>query len=283
MFAGERSFNEMNILVNSMLFVQAVLVGYVLFYINRSASPRKSNLALNTETESPSFVRQCLAYSLIAGLSCLTVYQFVLSPGLANSDLLIAVVLEIVPEVVPETAAHWYGMIFGDSVLPWLAAGANVAVLITGMRLQMLAQYQNNAAKGLTALVIVCGFMLALIFLFWAFQLGLPTHGRSLAGSAYGVMGVLLCLFIALYGVMIHLGLWGRAREFLWFVILLSAGPALGYAFLLNLAISDWVPVEYVKQGDAYELAMIVGVFFPVLLAFKIAVYSKETGKFAIS
>jgi len=274
MFAGERSFNEMNILVNAILFVQAVLIAYVLFYINRSASPRTSNLDLNTEKNSGFLVSRYLAYFLAAGLSFLSVYQFVLAPGLSGNGLLLS--------MVPEAAVQWSGMIFDNKVLPWFVAVASVVILIVGTNLQMLVQYERPQARGLAALVIFCGLLLSLIFLFWAFQLGLPTHARSLAGSAYAVMGVLLFCFIGLYGAMIYSGLWARAREFLWFVILLSAGPALGYATLMSMAIVGWVPIEYVKQGDAYELAMIVSVFYPVLIAFMIAVYSKETKQYAI-
>jgi hypothetical protein len=273
-FSGDRSFNEMNILVNAMLFVQAALVGYVLFYINRSASTLKSDLALNSQEISPSFINQCCAYFLVAGLSFLTVYQFIISPGLASNGLLVA--------LVPASAAQWHGLVFGNAVLPWLAASATSVILIAGMYLQILVQHEKTPAKSLATLVTVCGFILSLIFLNWAFQLGLPTHAHSLAGSAYAVTGVLLFLFVSLYASMLYSGLWARAREFLWFVILLSAGSALGYVSLISLSALAWVPNEYVEQGDGYELAMIIGVFFPVLIAFMIAVYSQETRRYAV-
>jgi hypothetical protein len=273
-FAGDRSFNEMNILVNSMLFVQAVLMAYVLFYINRSVSPRKPRLEVKSSEGPRSIISQYLLYILAASLSFLIVYQFILLPGMANNELILA--------VVPETAAYWHGLIFESRVLPWLVTSASVVILMVGIHLQMLVQSENAPAKGLAALVTFCGCLVSVTFLYWAFQLGLPTHAHSLAGSTYAVMGVLLFLFIALYSTRIYCGLWGAARESLWFVILLAAGPALGYAILMILPTLDWVPAEYVAQGDAYELAMIISVFLPVFLAFMIAVYSQETKQYAV-
>ena len=44
--AGDASFNEMNILVNTILFVQATLAGYWLFRVNRGSSPLRASATL---------------------------------------------------------------------------------------------------------------------------------------------------------------------------------------------------------------------------------------------
>jgi Ca2+/Na+ antiporter len=86
-FAGHTSFNEMNYLVNVVLLIEAVLMGYVLFYANRSSISKQANTAMTSPSEMHKPLRSLLGgvVATAAAIACvLFIAYFVVSPGFSN-------------------------------------------------------------------------------------------------------------------------------------------------------------------------------------------------------
>jgi hypothetical protein len=270
--AGDASFNEMNILVNTILFVQATLAGYWLFRVNRGSSPLRASATLALAPVSQALQRS--GYVMLAALALIWLLPAMLFGSLAD--------LSVVERMVPATVLSWLdGVVTGGPLLLFALA---LAVLMPAAWTQ-LANLRNSVASSLTitSLTRISAATVAVIALYWGYQLGMPSHAHSLAGGSFALLGVLLGFFLLQLIKAQRQGEHGMAVEWLQFLLLSATTPAL---LLINLWLLDLigaVPPLYLGQGAGYEVATISALFTPVLIGFLLSVYSAETDRYRVS
>ena len=111
----------------------------------------------------------------------------------------------------------------------------------------------------------------------------MPSHEHGVAGTGFFVLGSLLVLFLSLFAWSQQNEEWGKAVEWLQFLLLISMAPAL---FAMNIWALDrfnLVPEPYLSQAAGLELATIIAVFIPVLIGFILSIYSDETKRYRVS
>ena len=272
MVAGDASFNEMNILVNTILFVQASLAGYWLFRVNRSSSPLRAsaNLALAPL----SLATQRIGYVLLAGLALVWLTPAMTLDSLAD--------MSVVSRMIPATPLSWLSAVVDGGVLVLFALALEVLMLAAWTELASLRNGINERSIA-TYLTTISAVFVAAISLHWAYQLGLPNHSRSLAGGGFAVLGLLLMFFMLQKTRAQRQGARGKAVEWLQFLLLSATSPALILINLWLLDVTSAVPPLYLAEGAGYELATTGAVFTPVLIGFLLSVYSAETNRYRTS
>lgn len=269
--AGDASFNEMNILVNAMLILQAALVSYWLFRVNRGSSPlRAATLALAPV----SLAMQRTGYVLLAGLALVWMLPAMLLGSLAD--------LSMVERTVPSAPLNWLTSVVGGGTL--LLSSLALTILMLAAWTQLVSLRNGIEARPVTThLIRLCTVIVAALALRWGYQLGMPSHTRSLAGGGFALLGVLLIFFLLQLTKAQRQGELGKAVEWLQFLLLSATTPAL---LLINLWLIDRtraVPSLYIGNGNGYELASISALTAPVLIGFLLSVYSAETNRYHIS
>ncbi len=272
MVAGEASFIEMNILVNTMLLIQASLAGYWLFRANRASSPLRS--AEPAVLAPPSATLQRLGYGLLGGLALIGLY-----PALSGASLS---ELPVFARVVQPQALDWLSsVVHGGSLLVFATA---VSVLMLAAWALLIRLRSGTAQAPITAgLVTICAVAVAAMAFYWAYQLGMPSHERSVGGGGFAMLGLVLALFVVRLARAQRQGERGKAVEWLRFLLLAATSPAL---LMINLWLIDlvgFIPVEYLAINAGYELAIAGALMTPVLWGFLMSVYSEETARYRIS
>lgn len=190
--------------------------------------------------------------------------------------------LSVVERMVPATVLSWLdGVVTGGALLLFAVA---LTVLMPAAWTQ-LANLRNGVASSLmiTSLTRISAATVAVLALYWGYQLGMPSHAHSLAGGSFALLGVLLGFFLLQLIKAQRQGEHGMAVEWLQFLLLSATTPAL---LLINLWLLDLigaVPPLYLGQGAGYEVATIGALFTPVLIGFLLSVYSAETDRYRVS
>ena len=206
--AGDLSFNEMNTLVNTLLFVQVTLIAYVLFLLNRGSSALRSKEISLTALSPRLYLGGFLALSII----CL----FTLAPLLTVNSLADIFILQ---RMIPEQAlSHFANEVNG---VPGILFAFTLAltmffawVKLNNLRNGQLQKTSNDYV--LWGSSIVAG----LTCLFLAYKLGMPNHAHGVAGSGFLVLGFLVFLFFGLFAWKQRKGESGKAVEWLQFLLL---------------------------------------------------------------
>jgi len=270
--AGDASFNEMNILVNTILFVQATLAGYWLFRVNRGSSPLRASATLALAPIS--LAAQRAVYVLLGGLALVWLLPAVTPGSLAD--------LSVVERMVPSAPLSWFtDVVDGATMLLFAVA---VATLMLAGWTQLINLRNGIQARSIaTHLTNISAVIAALLALNWAYQLGMPSHARSLAGGGFAVLGLLLIFFTLQLASAQRHGEPGKAVEWLQFLLLSATSPALILINLWLLDVIGAVPALYLAKSAGYELATISALFTPLLIGFLLSVYSAETERYRIS
>lgn len=270
-FSGDLSFNEMNTAVNTLLFVQVTLLAYLLFLLNRGSSVlRSKEIALTSFTS-----RFYSAGIVVLIIICL----FGLMPLFMVTSLND---ISILQRMIPEQALALLGSEV-NSVSKILYASATAVLMISSwIQLKSLRDVKIKKAWSNYA-VCISALLAGGICLFWGHRLGMPSHEHGVAGTGFFVLGSLLVLFLGLFAWSQQNEEWGKAVEWLQFLLLISMAPAL---FAMNIWALDrfnLVPEPYLSQAAGLELATIIAVFIPVLIGFILSIYSDETKRYRVS
>lgn len=270
-FAGDRSFNEMNTAVNIFLFVQVSLIGYALFLLNRESSALRPKEILLTSF-SPRFY--------MIGSAVLAIFAlFGLGPLFTQNSL---ADIPLLQRMIPDQAlALLVSEVNGMSKILYASAAAVLMgcawIQLNALRNGQKQQAWSNYAIWISATVV------GLVCFSWAYKLGMPSNEHGVAGAGLFVLGLLSVVFLGLFVWKRQKGEWGKAVEWLQFLLLLSMAPAL---FTINIWLLDrfnLVPEPYLGQATALEIATINAVFIPVLVGFILSVYSDETNRYKVS
>jgi hypothetical protein len=270
--AGDASFNEMNILVNTILFVQATLAGYWLFRVNRGSSPLRASATLALKPISQAMQRS--GYVLLAALALVWLLPALTLDSLAD--------LPVVERMVPMAPLSWLTGVVDGGTLMLFAVAVTVLMLTAWTQ---LANLRNGIeSKPMTTqLLRISTLIAAALALYWGYQLGMPSHAHSAAGGGFALLGLLLAFFMLQLGKAQRQGEQGKAVEWLQFLLLSATTPALLLINLWLLDLTGAVPSLYLGKGAGYELATISAIFTPVLIGFLLSVYSAETNRYRIS
>lgn len=270
--AGDASFNEMNILVNAMLILQAALVGYWLFRVNRGSSPLRSPATLALAPIS--LAMQRTGYLLLAGLALIWMLPAVLLGSLAD--------LPAVERMVPSAPLNWLTSVVGGGTL--LLSSLALMMLMLAAWTQLISLRNGIQVWPVTThLIRLCAVIVTALTLYWGYQLGMPSHSRSVAGGGFALLGLLLIFFLLQLTKAQRQNEQGKAVEWLQFLLLSATTPALILVNLWLLDITGAVPSLYLGNGNGYELASISALTAPVLIGFLLSVYSAETNRYRIS
>ncbi|WP_339344371.1 DUF2306 domain-containing protein [uncultured Alcanivorax sp.] len=274
-FAGDATFNEMNILLNVSLFAQAFLAAYLLFYINRGSSPLRGSMrdhAGIVEAGKPARVSAC-AVAAFAAIVMLALY--VISPGFAAS--------ESGAYMVPASAASWHDGFIVQSVFRYALVLAVLIQLALGLRLFLASEQGVRAQTRSPIAIIAAGLVSGGILISWGCQLGMPRHEISLAGTFYFCAGVLQWLFCGLFAAQAWRRQWGKMREALFLVLGMAMAPALLATFMWLLAMINIVPEIYREAGHGYQMAAAVALVLPILAGHMYTMLSVETKRYAVN
>lgn len=269
-FAGDLSFNEMNAVVNAILFVQVTLIAYVLFLLNRGSSPLRLPQVSLTPMSTGSFRFGLGVLSVISLFLILTVFT-------VNSLAEVALLQRMIPN---QALALLASEVSGFSIMLF-ALGIAALMISSWYKLNALRSGQTENALSNYA-IYASGTVAGLVSILWAFNLGMPTHEHGVAGAGFFVLGLLFILFLGMFIRMLRKQQWGKAVEWLQFLILTSIAPALFAVSLWILDRFSLVPEPYLSQAAGYELAAIVAVFIPVLSGFILSIYSDETDRYRV-
>ncbi|MEQ9546911.1 MAG: DUF2306 domain-containing protein [Marinobacter sp.] len=274
-FAGDATFNEMNMLVNVSLFAQAFLVAYALFYINRTSSPVRGAMRAHSGIVEAGSTAKMIGYAItaIAAVFLLNLYMF--SPGYATSDF--------AAYMVPASAAAWHDEVITASALRYVLVLAVMIQLVVGMRL-FLASEQGVRSQTMAPMVIVAGGVISGgILISWGYQLGMPRHEISLAGVFYFYAGILQWLLGGFFAAQVWRQQLGKMREALCLVLGMAMAPAIMSLGLWGMAMADTVPPIYREAGHGYLAAASFGLFLPITVGHLYAMFSAETKRYAVN
>lgn len=270
--AGDASFNEMNILVNTILFVQVTLAAYWLFRVNRDSSPLRATATLALKPVSLLMRRS--GYVLLSALALICLLPALTPGSLAN--------LPVVERMIPMAPLGWLtGGIDGRLLIVFLMA---TAVLMLAAWSQLINLRAGIESKPMTTpLINISAAIAAALALYWGYRLGMPSHAHSVGGAGFALLGLLLAFFLLQLSWAQRQGNQGTTVEWLQFLLLSATTPALLLINLWLLDLTGAVPSPYLGKGAGYELVTISAVFTPVLIGFLMSVYSAETNRYRIS
>ena len=267
--AGDASFNEMNILVNTILFVQATMGGMLLFWLNRGSSPLKSVVELSPFTTTV----KSIGYISIAAISLIWLVPNLVFDSLKN--------IAFVDRTISDSALTWLVNIIDDESLIFSFA---MTVLLFSAWNQLIA-LRNTERKPVLSryLTSVSAIAMAAISFNWAYQLGISSHEYSVAGVGFATLGVLIVCFLLLLTNAHRKNEIGKAVESLQFLLLIATAPSLLLTNLWLIDTVNFIPNEYLIKNAAYEIATISATFTPFFIGCLLSIYSSETARYRIS
>lgn len=271
-FADGVSFNEMNILVNTILFAQATLAGICLFWLNRASSPLNNNAVLSmTSLNKPV---QYMGYGVIGLGALVLMLPNIMSVSITDIGLL--------QRMVPTMPLTWLATLLDSAWLPLFISMLTV-LLVSGWTLLAAVRAGDEISTTQQGITLISLIAVVSMLFYAAYQLGMPTHARSSAGAGFAVMGSLLLVFGLLLQRAMVRSERGKVVETLQLVLLCATAPVL---WVINCAVFDLmgaVPAEYLARSAAHEMAVIGAVFIPLLVGGLLSVYSAETARYRIS
>lgn len=267
--ADEISFNEMNILVNTILFVQATMGGMLLFWLNRGSSPVRSEVVI---TPLSSTIKS-IGYISIATISLIWLVPSLVFDSLKD--------IAFVNRMVTESALTWLTDIISHGSIA--LAVAMVVLLFSAWK--QLIVLRNDGTKPVFSRYItsLSAITMAIISFNWAYQLGMSSHVHSVAGVGFALLGSLIVCFLALLTNAYRKNEMGKAVESLQFLLLIATAPALLITNFWFFDSINVIPAEYLAKNAAYEMATIGAVFIPFLMGCLLSIYSEETARYRIS
>ncbi|MCD8523817.1 MAG: DUF2306 domain-containing protein [Saccharospirillaceae bacterium] len=266
------SFNEMNILVNTILFAQATLAGFGLFWLNRASSPLRNNAALTLRPLNRPL--QWVGYGVILLSALVLMLPMIMGVSVADIGWM--------QRMVPAMPLAWLAALLDTAWLPLF--GLLLTVLLASAWVQWVAARAGVETSATLPRITLISLLAVVSMLFYAaYQLGMPTHARSSAGAGFAVMGALLLVFGLLLQRAIAHAERGKVVESLQMVLLCATAPLLLVMNGLLFDLIGAVPAEYLARSAAYEMAVIGALFVPLLAGGLLSVYSAETGRYRIS
>jgi len=260
---------EVNNLVNILTFWQCLLIGYVLFAWNRSASPLRPK---NVEIEAQPFgLKIFLTVAAVAAvLTSLAMYMG--TPGLGDWT--------VAQTIAPASTLAADAALYAGNSLQTAAFGIAIsAAIISGIWL-MVRDETSRIARNIFYVSAVWAGVQQMA---WGYQLGEPSMAVTAGGGFYIVSGLSLTAFalVALY-------FQTRNREHIWhetmvFAVNFAFAPALiiwahGLWYLL-----DVIPPYYIDRGHCYVLAAGAAILTPTFNGFIGMMTSRETQSRMIS
>lgn len=274
-FAGDASFNEMNMVANVSLFAQSFLAAYLLFYINRTSSPVRANMKNHSGIVEASKWIQRIGYALVVLVLATMFSTYIVTPGFAASTS--------AAYMVPASAAQWHDAVVSHSLLRYGLFAAMAMQLFLGMRL-FLTNEQNVRSQTLARMAVTtAGVISGGIMLTWGYQLGMPRHEVSLAGAFYAFVGGMQILFNLLFAWQAQRLELGKMREALCLVLVSAMAPAIMVFMLWLNGATNLVPDIYREAGHGYQMAAAFALFLPVFIGHLYAMFSAETRRYAVN
>ncbi len=261
-FSAHTSFNEMNYLINVVLLIEASLVGFLLFYVNRLSINSNVNMVLASPKDMRKTAKSSIA-SIMASFAVVTgglfIYYYVVSPGFENH----ATTSSLFPPalIAADLAIHInraYDIIF--SLL-----GCFSVATIAFWFAKPLAFVKRPV------ILCLCGASLAMAVILWkwALMIGLPSHSVSAGGTFFALTGSLIILFSLLSLWAFHGRRYYLLDEFLLFLFAAVIAPPMAYISAFIVDTIALVPERFIATGHGYQIAMI-GAILPGLLVVNI-------------
>lgn len=299
-FSDGATFNEMNIVVNVLLFAQASLFGYLLFLVNRASSPIRRTITDNVTVSEARPITQWMARLLPVSALVVLSWFYLIDSGMQSSS-------EIM-RIVPATAATSHDVIL-VSITPLLLIGALTSVLVFGFKLivtpftSRMESPMAQSTKFSTFAVAVSGIAAAAILCLWGYELGLPSHSKSLSGVFYMSTGLLMLVFLSIFiynSIMTRLANnfsnsklseysksaahnFSFMKEILLFIVMLALAPVVQIVLLQLFGLIDFIPEQYRLEGHGYQMAAAFSLFLAIIVPFVSAIYSSHTNRYAVN
>lgn len=257
------SQGEVNNLVNIMGFWQCILVAYVVFIWNRSASPIKPK---PVEIVPAPAGKLRILWTLAAIGIVTSIAQYLISPGLGS--------WYFARGIVPASTLAADAALFDGKLLQnILFTGLIVAAMFSGTWLMLRDEKSALARK----VFYVSAFVAGVIQVYWGISLGEPSMKVISGGGFYLMSGISLIIFgmAAFYFEQ-------KGREHMWHEMMVFA---VNFAFTPALLLwmhaiwyyIDVIPQQYLNVGHGYILAAGGAILNPVFTGFFGSFTSRET------
>ncbi|MDY7024975.1 MAG: DUF2306 domain-containing protein [Pseudomonadota bacterium] len=270
--AGERSFNEMNIVVNISLIALALFCGYLLFIYNRAVSPIKRSaitadpaLALHPATLPITFGATVISWAFM-------LVYYGISAGFHQSSA----AQHLVPSLAQTQHDHIVTPVFGAGLLLL----TSLALIFYFWSLSQLrqARFSKRTFAGLT----ISTLMTIGCLLYLGSNLGWPTHEAPVGGVFYVLTASFLLFFLFRYLLQWRNKAYGKLQETLVFLGLFTVAPGLMQLLLSTISVSNLIPATYAAQGHGYQIAAAAALVIPMLIGHLSSMFSGETQRHSV-
>lgn len=266
------SFNEMNLMVNTILFAQATMGGLCLFWLNRASSPLTGSTKLEFNPVNAFWKFTGFAAILLSAL-------ILILPVLADIRI---TEINLLQRVTPESPLTWLATLLESSWLPVFVV--SWAVLMVAGWSQLVSLRAGVQSSLLThRITLASAIAVSFLSFYGAYQLGMPSHEHSSAGSGLGVLGALLLIFSILVKRSSINAEVGKVVESLQLLLLCATAPIMFVVNCVAFGAMDVVPAEYLARSAAYEISVIGAIFSPLVLGGLLSFYSAETARYRVN
>ena len=182
--------------------------GMLIFWLNRSSSPLKSEVAI---TPFSSTIKS-VGYISIATISLIWLVPSLVFDSLKD--------IAFVNRMVTESALTWLADIVSHGSLA--LAVAMIALLFSAWN--QLIVLRNDGKKPVFSRYItsLSAITMVVISFNWAYQLGMSSHVHSVAGVGFALLGSLIVCFLVLLTNAYRKNEMGKAVESLQFLLLIA-------------------------------------------------------------
>lgn len=273
-FSNGLTFNEMNVVVNVVLWAQLCCIAYLLFCVNRAASSKDLIPLKGFQFNLISLPVKGLLLMALCMALILEAFVYGWSTGAQSLPWLSYAMTE------PAVVAH---DVIYDSGLTELVAICSSALVFFIARFLLSSREKPKLLPIEASLILGLGLLLATTYLYWGYQIGLPSNQKSVGGIFYAGLGGLMFLFSAYFGASWACRKKEYATESLIFLLFISCAPAIEFFMLGTASVFDIFPEKYRLLGHAYQGACTFALFLPLLSAFLIVIYSRHTNSYRIN
>jgi uncharacterized membrane protein len=263
----------MNGLVDAILYTQAYVIAYLIFFMNRHYSPlRKNHTPLSRLSSMKKY--GMIALSVLGSLSVFHYYVF--TQGMADSSVVLSVINEAA--FIKETA-----VIFNqESMLPFMFAVLSSLMMGLGAFLVITPQSLTQGAHYKHSLYSLAGAGLAAIEISWGLNIGYPTMLNSPGGGHYVLWGILHLGFSA---AVLYASLTNKQsllKEWITMLWIMSFFSVTIFWMSGGLSLFDVVPPHYVESRHLSVLLAGGASAVVFLLAMRSAIHGNATAERAI-
>jgi hypothetical protein len=262
-----------NGLVDGILYTQAYLVAYLIFFMNRYYSPLKKN---NTPFLPTSYMKKYVLILLSTLGSISVFYYYVFSLGMADSSFVLSVINETA--FIKETA-----VIFNQGpMMPFMFAAFSSLIMGLGAFLVITPTSSKQGANYKHYFYVLAGVGLAFIEINWGVNIGYPTMLNSPGGGHYVLWGVLHLGFSVaiLYASLANKQ--SLLKEWITMLWIMSFFSVTMFWLAGGVSLLDVVPQHFVESRHLSVLLAGGVSQFIFLLAMLTAIYGKATKERAI-